>query len=223
MNHQTKVTNIKVKPSAVRLQSSPKVATELPPKTKGLGSRFLQLDMLVRNLVAVGGMVLVLVAVRNSTAPEAQSVFGALQSTAGMQWDESIGKLSFVHSLLPKEIQEVWNESSPLEASLPTNGAILHAWSQDRPYVLMDSENGTVFASAEGEVMSIAHGLDEEKIVRIRHDGFETVYGNLKECSIELGDTVAMGQAIGSLLENYPLSFEIRLDGRSVDPARYFK
>ena len=76
-----------------------------------------------------------------------------------------------------------------------------------------------VRCAADGQVMSVAHGLDEERIVRIRHEnGVETVYGNLAECFVQEGDSVASGQIFARVLEGKPLAFELRRDGRSIDP-----
>jgi len=182
--------------------------------------RFLQLDHLVRNMAVVGALVLVLIAVRNSSMPEAQSVFGVLQQTAGMQWDESVGKLSFVNSLLPEAVQEVWNETQAPALYMPASGDVIHAWSRSEPYLLIRGEEQEVLAAEAGEVMNIAHGLGEERILRIRHnDHTETFYGNLSSCLVEVGDHVEPGTVIGSLLKDMPLAFEVRVDGRSVEPA----
>ena len=74
-------------------------------------------------------------------------------------------------------------------------------------------------AAADGEVMSIAHGPDEERIIRVRHDdGTEALYGNLQHCYVEAGQRVYAGEIIASLIGDQPLAFELRVDGRSVDP-----
>ena len=221
MNQQTQVKCVKVKSRAERLLNEAVQVTELPERKNSFGTYFLQLDRLVRNLAVVGGLVLVLIAVRNSTLPQAQSVFGMLQDSAGMQWDESVGKLTFVNSILPKGIREVWNESPALNVFAPVNGEIVHAWSQSEPYLLLEGTISDVRASADGEVMSVAHGMDEELILRLRHqDGTESIYGNLKNCWVEIGASVSAGDIIGTLLDEKPLAFEVRVDGRSVDVSR---
>ena len=221
MNQKTEVKTIQIKPSAARMIEPPETLTELSPKKTGFGAAFLRMDTLIRNLAVAGGLALVLIAVRNSASPQAQSVFSALQEGAGMQWDESVGKLSFVNALLPKEIQEVWSESWPIEAVTPVDGEVIQAWTQNKPYLLISSKSGAVCAAADGEVMSVAHGMDEERIVRIRHDGYESVYGNLQYSLVEVGDTVCAGEQIGTLLSDQPLAFEMRQSGMPVDPAPY--
>ncbi len=214
---------MQVKSKTSRLLKQPAELVELPVRKADWGIRFLQLDSLVRNFVVVGGLVLVLVAVKNSTVPETKSVFSAIQESTGMKWDESVGKLSFVNSFLPEEIQEVWNETNNLTVYAPSDGNVIHLWSRQEPYMLIEGNERDVYAAADGEVMSIAHGLNEEQIVRIRHEDCETVYGNVEECLVEVGDQVLRGDTIGTLIANQPLAFELRYKGRSVDPALHIK
>lgn len=224
LNRQTQVTNIKVRSRAARLEQATITHPTEWPKEKSWGKALLQLDKLGRNLAVVGGLFLVVVAVRNSTLPEAQSVFNAIQASAQMEWDESVGKLTFVNALLPESVRAVWQENPVAEVFAPVQGEIVHAWSQSEPYLMIQSGASNVRASADGEVMSIAHGLGEERIVRIRHDdGNETLYGNMQECYIETGDRIAAGEMIGKLLKDQPLAFELRVQGRSVNPAKLLR
>lgn len=221
LNQSTKVHQVKVRSRASRLQEPLKPSVkplELPSRERW-GKAWLKADRLMRDLAVAGGLFLVVVAAKNATLPESQSVFGAIQTGAGMQWDESVGKLSFVNSFLPESIQSVWNEHKNMTVFAPVNGSIIHEWSQVEPYVMIDTGLSDVRASSNGEIINIAHGMDEERIVRLRHDdGSETIYGNLERCFMEIGDKVSAGDIIGKLLTNQPLAFEWRIDGRSVNP-----
>ena len=178
--------------------------TELPQKD-GWGKRLLRADKLVRNLAVVGAMLLTVIAVKNAGSPDAQSVFGALQASTEMEWDESLGKLSFVGGILPDGIQ-------------------VHAWSQSEPYMAFMSAVRDVRAVADGEVMSVAHGLEEERILRVRHDDdTESIYGNLLTCYAQEGDRVYAGDVIATTIEGKPLVFELRRDGRSINPEGLLK
>lgn len=182
--------------------------------------RILRADKLLRNLAVTGAMLLTVVAVKNLGTPESQSVFAALQASAGMEWDESIGKLSFVNGLLPESIQAVWSEEADITVLAPVQGETVHVWSEKEPYVLINGNTADVRAAENGEVMSIAHGLEEERILRVRHDnGTEALYGNLAECYAQEGDRVYAGDVIAKVLEGKALAFELRVDGRSVDPT----
>jgi len=136
-----------------------------------------------------------------------------------MKWDENVGRLSFVSDLLPAEIRAVWSEVPAVQVMAPITGETLHAWSEQEPYLELQGAVSDVRAAAAGEVMSIAHGLEEERIVRIRHaDDSETLYGNLETCFVEVGDWVETGEIFAALIPGEPLAFELRVDGRSIDP-----
>ena len=220
MGKQTTVKNMQVRSRAAQLESplfQMTAAEELPPK-RGWVQSLLQFDQLARNLAVVGLLFVLVTAVRSAGTPEAQSVFSALQSSAGMQWDDTVGKLSFVNALLPESIQAVWSEETDVAVFSPVSGSIVHAWSRKEPYVTFESSLRDVRAAEDGEVMSIAHGPDEEKIVRIRHENCETLYGNLESVALQEGDRVYAGDVFGRLMEGRELAFELRVDGKSVDP-----
>ncbi|NLO86866.1 MAG: M23 family metallopeptidase [Clostridiales bacterium] len=221
MEHQTQVRNMRVKDEKSLLSERIQTSATLVeyPKESSWGKRLLQTDKLIRNFAVVGGLLLTLVAIKNTGQPQAQSVFSAIQESAGMEWDESLGKLSFVGGFLPEGVQEVWSETESISVLAPIVGETVHAWSEQEPYVEYMSTVSDVRAVADGEVMSIAHGLDEEQIIRVRHvNDTESIYGNLSSCYLEVGDTVYAGDIIASVLPDKPLAFEYRKDGRSINP-----
>ena len=134
---------------------------------------------------------------------------------------KDIGRLTFVNSLLPEEIQEVWGEqrvSEPLY--VPKFENVLHSWAKDEPYLLIQQENNTVFSIAEGEIMAIVYGTGDEIILRIRHNSsYESVYGNMEHVFVQIGDYVEANTPLGVLLEGKPLAFELRKNGNSLNPA----
>ncbi len=199
------------------------VLTKIEKPAFGMG-RFLAVDRLLRNIAVVGALLLVVVAVRNTGTTPTQSVFAALQSNVNVEWDESLGKLSFVSNLIPSSVQAVWNEQDTASVLAPSSGEVVHAWSEAEPYLELKSGVADVRAAANGEIMSIAHGLDEELIVRLRHDdNTETLYGNLAACYMDVGDYVFAGDIIATVLNGKPLAFELRKDGRSIDPKGKLK
>ena len=188
-------------------------------KPGGLGVFAFRADRLIRNLAVTGALLLVIVAVKNAGLPETQSVFSALQASMDMEWEESVGKLSFVNGLLPEGIREVWSGGETLAVYAPLAGETVHAWSASEPYIELQGAVTDVRAAADGEIMSVAHGMEEERIVRIRHDdGTESVYGNLLVCYEEVGERVSAGDIFARVAPGEPLAFELRRDGRSVDP-----
>ena len=99
MSHATKTGKIEVRHhtlSQKNVQQKLAIPLELPAKHNQWNVCFLRADLLVRNFAIVGVMLLTVLALKNSPTPEAQSVFAVLKDSAGLEWDESIGKLSFV-------------------------------------------------------------------------------------------------------------------------------
>ena len=179
---------------------------------------YFQPDRLLKNLAVSCGLMLVILAVRTAAQPESQSVFSALETGMNAEWDESIGKLSFVNALLPEEIRQVWSEADTLPVLSPVTGQVVHAWTENEPYLEILADGTDVRAVADGEIMSIAHGMGEERIVRVRHaDGTEALYGNLQQCYHDVGDPVFAGDPFALLMEGKPLAFEFRKNGRSVE------
>lgn len=87
-----------------------------------------------------------------------------------------------------------------------------------------------VLAAADGTVRLVAHlqsGYGTHVVIE-HEDGLETVYAHLSRADVSLGTKVLAGQAIGlsgnSGRSTGPhLHFEVRLDGRSIDPEIVFR
>lgn len=228
MEEQTRVNQIQVRqqrkwiqppmPQEKAFQTSAELI-DLPVREKGL-KRLFQPENLSRNLALVGCLALVVLALQQTGSEKSVSVFSTLRDEMTATWDQDVGKLSFVSDLLPAEIQAVWNPAAGIAVQTPVNGQVVHTWSVQEPYLEMSTTVTDVRSAGDGEVMSIAHGLDEERIIRIRHtDGSEALYGNLQSAHVEVGSVVESGEIIASLLPNKPLAFELRVNGQSVDPV----
>lgn len=228
MDEQTRVNQIQVRqqrkwiqppmPQENAFQTSAELI-DLPVREKGL-KRLFQPENLSRNLALVGCLALVVLALQQTGSEKSVSVFSTLRDEMTATWDQDVGKLSFVSDLLPAEIQAVWNPAAGIAVQTPVNGQVVHTWSVQEPYLEMSTTVTDVRSAGDGEVMSIAHGLDEERIIRIRHtDGSEALYGNLQSAHVEVGSVVESGEIIASLLPNKPLAFELRVNGQSVDPV----
>lgn len=87
-----------------------------------------------------------------------------------------------------------------------------------------------VRAAADGEVSYVGNELRSfGKLVIVRHaDGYHTVYGHNARALVRVGDAVRAGQAIAESgqtgrVSEPQLHFEIRRDGKPVDPQRYLR
>lgn len=189
-----------------------------------IGKRALLLDRAIRDIAVAASLLVLLIAMKSAgDGSTLQAVFTTLQSDANTEWDESLGKLSFVNNWLPQGVSEVWQPSDAASIAMPVQGEVVSAWTAQEPYLELSSASGEVHAVKRGEVMALAHGLEEELILRLRHeDGSESIYGNLAACYVAEGDVTYEGDVIAQVLDGRPLAFEYRLNGRSVDPGLYW-
>ncbi len=181
-------------------------------------------DRLTRNVAMAASILLCVVALRSAAFPAAQDVFSAVKESVTLDLDETLGKLTFVSTLLPEAALVFLDSSETLQVFAPVKGDVVHAWREAEPYIGLLGASQDVRAAAEGDVMNVAHGDNEERILRIRHDnGLETMYGNLEESYVSEGDHVYAGDILGVTQNGQPVYFELRKNGRSIDPTSYLR
>lgn len=114
---------------------------------------------------------------------------------------------------------------------LPHFGAVRDDWlGSPRPHKGLDiyGDGVAVRAAAAGTVAGVGLGEKAGGWVRIDHgNGVETVYVHISDVSVRPGDAVTGGRRIAAIdgptgnAVEAQLHFEIKLDGRSVDPVPY--
>ena len=177
-------------------------------------------EKLTRNLALAGMLIISLSAVRNAKLPAGQTVLAAVKSMVETDWDQNLGKISFVGNFFPESVSVFFQSSTDASLTAPCFGNITHAWSKDEPYLGYWSKNEEVYAMADGQVMSIAHGNDEEKIVRILHDnGLECLYYDLALLHVQEGDRVTENTCIGKRMTGKQAIVDVRREGLSIDPT----
>ena len=181
-------------------------------------------ERLARNLALSVMLVLTVTAVRTASLPSGQTVLTAVQDMINGQWDDHLGKIDFVSNFFPETVSVFFDTSSRASLTAPCFGEISHAWTQDEPFIAYQSENGRVYASAAGQVMSVAHSPAEELILRVRHeDGLETMYYNLMETAVQEGDQVTESSCLGVLLPGKDAVVEVRRSGLPINPDTLLK
>ena len=128
----------------------------------------------------------------------------------------------------------------------PVNGAVIMSYSMDKtvyfqtldqykynPAVIIAGEvNDKVYAVAKGQIKSIKNDEVTGCTVTVDlGDGYEAVYGQLKELNFAEGDYVEAGHVLGYIgeptkyftVEGSNLYFELDKDGIPVDPIAYFE
>lgn len=178
-------------------------------------------EELLKNLAVASALVVCAVVLRSGAVPPLTSTTDAVLTAASGDTllDDRLGKLTFVSALFP-EATLVFGQNAGEPLVLPISGETVHAWCEAEPYVAYRGESTQVLAAAAGEVIGVYHGLEDERLVQVlRSDGLSCVYGNLSETTLSIGDSVAVGDAIGTLLPGKDCVLEVRQDGISVDPA----
>lgn len=186
----------------------PTTKDETLTKPLGFGERML------RNTAVCVALLLCVLATQ-SADPNGASL---LSQVVTMDLSESLGSLRFVSNLVPESAAVFWNLGVEHHA-LPSQAEVAHVFSASEPWTAYGE--GAAQASAPGEVMSVGIAADGLATVRLRHaGGMETLYGGLSAVSVREGDWVETGQTLG---EGETLLFELRLEGRAVDPAGYWR
>jgi murein DD-endopeptidase MepM/ murein hydrolase activator NlpD len=102
----------------------------------------------------------------------------------------------------------------------------LHGTEVNHPGIDLAAATGTgVAAAAGGTVVHAGPAGTYGNLVTVRHEnGFETRYAHLSAVDVSVGDVVEAGQDIGKVgttghSTGPHLHFEVRQDGRPVDPS----
>ena len=120
-------------------------------------------------------------------------------------------------------------EASPIAFAWPTKGAVIATFEEPRNkgIDIAGSEGEPVAAAADGEVAYVGSALrGYGNLVIIKHsDDFVSAYAHNKQVVVKQGQTVKKGQRIADLgksdADRPKLHFEIRRQGKPVDPIRY--
>ncbi|MBR4537443.1 MAG: M23 family metallopeptidase [Clostridia bacterium] len=176
-------------------------------------------ERLARNLALAGMLAITIAAMRNAELPTGTTVLTAVQQMIDGEWDDHLGKISFVGRFLPETVAVFFESAPDTELTAPCFGSLTHAWTEQEPYLAYEGEDKRVFAVAAGQVMSVSHGPEEEYILRVRHeDGLETMYYNLASAAALEGDMVTSATCLGEALPGGAV-IEVRRAGRAIDPT----
>jgi len=118
--------------------------------------------------------------------------------------------------------------SRTIALAWPANGAVVARFDGSRSKGIDIAANlgDPVVAAAAGEIAYVGQLRGYGNLLIIKHsNGFLTSYGHLQGFDVREGQTVASGKQIatvGATESTRPLlHFELRYDGRPVDPMRY--
>lgn len=112
--------------------------------------------------------------------------------------------------------------------SMPVSGPIIREYSAgSNPGIDISASPGApVSAAASGSVISVSKKTDGASFVIVRHpDNVNTVYLNVADINVNVGDSVSRGQQIGRVAPGEVgfLHFEVRKGLDSADPMQYLQ
>lgn len=175
-------------------------------------------ERMLRNTAICVAMLLCVLAVQSVGTPGASNATSVLSQIVSMDLSESLGSLRFVSNLLPETANVFWNLGVE-KHSIPSDGEVVHTFSAQEPWLGFNA--GAARSSAAGEVMSVSVDAVGASTIRIRHaSGMETIYGNLREVTVREGDWVEAQDVLGV---SDALVYELRGEGRSMDPSPYLE
>ena len=182
-------------------------------------------ERLVRNSAVACALLLTVMAIKNVDQPwSRQATEGIRQAmTMRVDWDETLGKLSFVRALVPETALVFFNLSSEEGLEPPTEGEISHRYSEKQPWLEYScAADSSVRAVIAGRVSAVGEGISGDWSVLIEDgEGMQVVCGYMADVYVRPGDEVAAGQLIGVTANTSPsrLYFELRENGQSIDPS----
>ena len=177
-------------------------------------------DRLLRNSAIACAILLGVLALGNVRQPWAEKASESIERAMTMRinLDDPIGELTFVRQIMPESALVFLNVSGSAELSMPSDGAVRHAWSAVQPWMLFEEGDRPVYAADAGTVTAVSPLSGGGYGLLVDHgDGLESVYANLSETTVAAGDGVARGQQLGVSVEG--LYFELRQGGEAVDPT----
>lgn len=189
------------------------------------GERLTAGEKLLRNTAAACALLLSVMALKNVDQPWSRKASEGIRQAMTMRvdWDETLGRLSFVRALVPDTALVFLNMGQSIDLVKPVEGSIRHEYSPEQPWLEYVCDGAqTVGAASDGIVTAVGQGAGGDWIVVVEcEDGTQTVYGYLAQVNVKAADTILQGDTIGMTANGQEsrLYFEMREEGQSVDPA----
>jgi len=118
----------------------------------------------------------------------------------------------------------------PLEGGLVIEGfgehnhpVLAHVKVKSNGVKMVSSSGSTVFSIFNGQISKVLTIAGLNKILIIRHGKFLTVYSNLSQVFVKVGDVISLGQSIGTVKQGNYLQFEIWKESQPLDPEVWLR
>ncbi|GEM_PF-3771952 len=190
-------------------------------------SKFKSQDPLVhsmlRNLAVCIIAVLAIYGIKMIDSPITNSITASVKQAISYELniDQTLGKLQFVN----EATTSTQTFSGVPEMNYPITGEVKTSFadSNSTGITLLGVKGATVTAAAGGTVAIVGEDSTLGKYVQIKHtDAIYSSYYGLTSITVKKGDTVTSTQKIG-VLNSTELLFEVKNNGRPVDPKQFIK
>lgn len=110
--------------------------------------------------------------------------------------------------------------------------ATLNQYKYNPAIVIQSSENTDVVAAVKGKVTAVENLAETGTTITMSlGNGYEAIYGQLKDCSVKVGDICEKGSVIGKVsapskyysVEGTNVFFEMKKDGTPINPMLYLE
>jgi len=176
---------------------------------------------LLRNTAICAVAVLAIYGIKMIDSPITNSITASVKQAISyeMNLDNTLGKLQFVNenATSTQTFNEVPDMDYPMKGEIKTRFA-----DSDSTGITMTAVKGTeVYSAANGIVAVVGEDSMLGKYVQIKHtDTIYSTYYGLTDITVKKGDSIAAKQKIG-VLNSTELLFEVKNNGRPVDPEQY--
>ena len=188
---------------------------------------------LLRKMLVAAAIIIIVIVLKSIDTEFTQSVVGYIRDsiTEDMDIDETLGKLKFVANYIPDSIAVFGQNIGQTEEitpffSIPAEGKVVGQFGSGNTGIdIVGTKNNSIYAVADGQVMSIGADKNGGQYIKIDHgNDIITLYEGCSKIDVNIGDRVIKGDKIGTMGEGpsggYALHFEAWVNNKPVDPLK---
>lgn len=183
-------------------------------------------ERLLRNSAIACAFLLGILSMKNINHPIAQNTAEAVEKAIILDFnvDDALGELHFVKHFLPESALVFWNLSDPDRLKRPTDGTILHEFSELQPwYTFYADQSEPVYAMKTGILQAANQSPAGDWILEFsHHDGTSAVYAYVTRGNLQIGDSVTAGEQITEAAQQGAVYVEYRSNGKSICAEEFY-
>ncbi len=188
----------------VMVQQLQKRSSELRDEQKRLTQESLRIEKEIANLLAEE---------RRKASSNGKIIYSPVDMKVSSKFEDNRGKFP-----------------APLENGVVIEGfgehnhpVLAHVKVKSNGVKIVSSSGSTVYSIFNGQVSRVISIPGLNKIVIIRHGKFLSVYSNLTQVFVKVGDNIAIGQSLGMVKQGSFLQFEIWKEDQPLDPEVWLR